>query len=158
MDSGQRLHRRAPWRKQVGTIIKIVTIVAVGAISMMCYLSVSARMTDKKLRIETLQEERSERSRQVADLTTDEGVLTSYESMMKRAQDAGYVPIDFTNQDEYTYLIIDGYNGTGVKGVPRATENEPVGGSLLKPEYTVSLWQWLQEQIAVGIRSNEIGY
>lgn len=142
----------------MGSIFTIVGIVAAAAILILSYLAVSEKMTEAKLNIEVLQEQRSEYSRQVANRTTDEGVLTAFEEMKKRAAEAGFTEIDFSNQDSSTYLVLDGYTGTGIKTENKPVEVSVVSGSLLKPEYTQSLQQVLSERIAAGIKSYEVDY
>ena len=56
--------------KRIITIL-MLTFAAAGVT--MIYLSISERMTNANLRIQELQAERSEYSRTIADLTTDEG-------------------------------------------------------------------------------------
>ena len=76
-------------------IITILMITFAAAAVTMIYLSISEKMTNANLRIQELQSERSEFSRTIADLTTDEGVLTAYKNMQSRAERAGFSDIDF---------------------------------------------------------------
>ena len=158
MANKQQAYRTAPWRKQMGHIFSVVGCAAAIAVLILAHLAVSEKMTEAKLNIEVLQEQRSEYSRQVANRTTDEGVLTAFEEMKKRAEEAGFTEIDFSNEDLSTYLVLDGYTGTGIKTENKPVEVTVVSGSLLKPEYTQSLQQVLFERIAAGIKSYEVDY
>ena len=155
--SNQSAYRLAPWRKQMLRIISILFVTFILSIVAMVYLTISEKMTDVKLRIQLLQEERADYSRQIADLTTDEGILTAYKMMLDRAQKAGFTEIDFTEDDQYEYVVIDGYTGAGINTVSK----EPVAAaaeviSLIKPEYTESLYEWLYKRVTTGIESYEV--
>ena len=52
-------------------------------------------MTDMKLQIQILHDQRNELTRTIADYVTREGILTSYALMEKKATQAGYIKIDF---------------------------------------------------------------
>lgn len=153
----QSAYRLAPWRKQMKRILTILMVTFIAAGVTMVYLSISEKMTDIKLRIQLLQEERSDYSRQIADLTTDEGILTAYKAMQQRAEQAGFTDIDFTDEDEFAYVIVDGYTGTGINSeAPEQETPRTEYVSLVKPEYTESLQEWLYKRITTGIESYEI--
>ena len=150
-------YRMAPWRKQMQRIITILLLTFAAACVTLVYLSISERMTDINMQIQALQEERAEYSRSIADLTTDEGILTAYKTMQERAARAGFTEIDFDDEDQYAYVIIDGYTGTGINTEAQVQETsltEVV--SLIKPEYTQSLQDWLYNRISTGIESYEV--
>ena len=136
-------------------MILMITFAAAAVTSI--YLSISEKMTDVKLRIQLLQEERADFSRQIADLTTDEGILTAYQEMQKRAEKAGFSEINFYDDTQYEYVIVDGYTGAGINTVQQ-TQEQTVSEviSLIKPEYTESLQEWLAKRISTGIESYEI--
>ena len=136
-------------------MILMVTFLVAAVI--LVYLSISERMTDVKLRIEMLQTERSSFSRSIADLTTDEGMLTAYKMMRNRAEKAGFTDIDFTDNSQYEYVVIDGYTGTGINSVENYAEVPPSEVvSLIRPEYTESLQDWLYKRITMGLESYEV--
>lgn len=153
----QSAYRLAPWQKQMQRILTILlATIAVAAVALV-YLSISERMTALNLNIQMLQSERAEFSRNIADLTTDEGILTAYKMMQERAARAGFTDIDFYDDSQYAYVIIDGYTGTGINTesvIPESAMTEVV--SLIKPEYTESLQEWLYKRVTTGIESYEI--
>lgn len=150
-------YRLAPWRKQMMRILVILMATFGLACVTMIYLSISEKMTDAKLRIQVLQEERAAYSREIADLTTEEGIRTAYKMMQDRAEKAGFTDIDFTDNTQYEYVVVDGYTGTGINTVEQTADvplTEVV--SLIRPEYTESLQEWLYKRIATGIESYEV--
>ncbi len=151
-------YRMAPWRKQMKRIITILLVTFGTACVMLVYLSISERMTDINMKIQALQEERAEYSRNIADLTTDEGILTAYKTMQERAARAGFTEIDFEDNDQYAYVIVDGYTGAGINTEPQIQEPSSLTEivSLIKPEYTESLQEWLYKRISTGIESYEV--
>ncbi|MBR6090873.1 MAG: hypothetical protein IKP86_13130 [Anaerolineaceae bacterium] len=153
----QSAYRLAPWRKQMQRIITILLAVFIIAAVTMIYLSISERMSAINLSIQALQEERATFSRKIADMTTDEGAYTSYKVLQSRAEEAGFVDIDFTDDEQYAYVIVDGYTGTGINTDPGFEDSRlPDVISLIKPEYTESLQEWLYKRITVGIESYEV--
>ena len=150
-------YRLAPWRKQMKRILGILMATFAVACITLVYLSISEKMTDAKLRIQLLQEERAAYSREIADLTTEEGIRTAYKMMQDRAEKAGFTDIDFYDNSQYEYVVVDGYTGTGINTVEEPAEiplTEVV--SLIRPEYKESLQEWLYKRIATGIESYEV--
>lgn len=148
----------APWQKQIRQITGIVIVaLAIFGVAML-YLSVSESMTDIKLQLEVMQDTRNEYAQRIADLITDRGMLTSYNTMKKRAEKAGYREIDYQNDSLYRYMIVDGYSGTGIRSRETRIPGNTASDSLMRPEYTQSLQQWLAERIAIGKESYEIDY
>ena len=150
-------YRLAPWRKQMKRILGILMATFAVACITLVYLSISEKMTDAKLRIQLLQEERAAYSREIADLTTEEGIRTAYKMMQDRAEKAGFTDIDFYDNSQYEYVVVDGYTGTGINTVEEPADiplTEVV--SLIRPEYKESLQEWLYKRIATGIESYDV--
>ena len=155
--TNQSAYRLAPWRKQMKRIITILMATFVLAAVMLVYLSISERMTDINYKIQQLESTRAEYSRLIADTTTDEGVLTSYRTMQSKAEQAGFSEIDFYDDSQYAFVIVDGYTGLGINTefqAPEIPQTEIV--SLIKPEYRESLQEWLYKRITTGIESYEV--
>ena len=150
-------YRLAPWRKQMKRILGILMVTFVLACVTLVYLSISEKMTDAKLRIQLLQEERAEYSRQIADLTTEEGIRTAYKMMEDRAEKAGFMDIDFSDNSQYEFVVVNGYTGAGINTAEK-TPDIPLMEvvSLIRPEYTESLQEWLYKRISTGIESYEV--
>lgn len=148
-------YRLAPWRRQLGRVINITVIAFILAAVIMVYLSISEKMAKAKLNIQMLEWDRNAMTQQIADLTTEEGKYTAFEVMKARADKAGYVDINFYDENLYDYIIVDGYTGTGINSVRPEKKVEQFGDTFIRPEYTQSLQQWLAQKIAVGIQSYE---
>ena len=77
--------------------------------------------------------------------------------MQDRAEKAGFTDIDFYDNSQYEYVVVDGYTGTGINTVEEPADiplTEVV--SLIRPEYKESLQEWLYKRIATGIESYEV--
>ena len=54
-------------------------------------------------------------------------------------------------------MIVDGYTGTGINSVENYVEiPQSAVVSLIRPEYTESLQEWLYNRITTGIQSYEV--
>ena len=73
--SNQSAYRLAPWRKQMNRIIAVLIVTIIMAAVIMIYLNISEKMTDKKLNIQILQEDRGpyDGRRQAYGLQKDAG-------------------------------------------------------------------------------------
>ena len=147
MKTEQHAYRLAPWRKQLKSIINILLVLVLGACIASVYLNYSAQMTDMKLQIQILHDQRNELTRTIADYVTREGILTSYALMEKKATQAGYIKIDFDDEDIYTYLPIPGYIPDIDILSERSVQLPPLPVSPLKPEYTESLQQYIFQKL-----------
>jgi len=152
MKTSQSAYRLAPWRKQVQYILNVLIVLVFIASVTMIYLYCSAQMTKMKLEIQELHEERSNLSRMIADYLTREGQITSFFEMEKRAQQAGYIPIDMNDEESYTYLPIAGFRDEDFSGLDSVPRNFSIPVSIVKPEYTESLQRWLKEHVSIKKR------
>lgn len=145
----QYAFRQAPWRKQLKRIMNFLIILSISAGVSLLYLSYSAQMTDMKLQIQVLHEDRNELTRTIADYVTREGILTSFSYLEQKALQTGYQPIDYYNEDIYQYQLVEGYYGEKTVASDRTLEKIPLPVSPLRPEYSLSLRQWLKSQLTV---------
>jgi ribosomal protein S8 len=152
MKTIQSAYRLAPWRKQVQNILNVIIVLVFIASVTMIYLYSSAQMTKMKLEIQKLHEERSNLTRMIADYLTREGQITSFDEMEKRAQQAGYIPIDMNDEETYTYLPIAGFREDNYSGLDNVPRNLSIPVSIVKPEYTESLQRWLNEHVSIKKR------
>ncbi|HEX9019397.1 MAG TPA: hypothetical protein VF806_09425 [Anaerolineaceae bacterium] len=136
-------YRQAPWRIQTqrGVILLIVAIL--GASVLWVMVSVTIQAAAAGLQVQQYESDQEDLQRQIADLRTQIGVLTSASQMEKRAEALGFTTI---KPEDVTYMVIPGYTGRApdIKAPPPgSTLPEP----LVKPAYTQSLWEWLQQGV-----------
>jgi hypothetical protein len=133
-------YQQAPWRSQVQAIGLFLLALVVAALVAGLYLSISAQTASEGIAIQDLETQREDMERQIADLKTQVGLLTSASQMEQRAKAMGYQPTDSNNT---TYMVVSTYPGR------QAAEFAPINApqiqtrSLLKSDYTESLWEWL---------------
>lgn len=136
-------YRQAPWRIQTqrGAILLIAVILGVSVLWVL--VSVTIQAAAAGLQIQKYESEQEDLERQIANLRTQIGDLTSASVMEKRAGELGFEAI---KQGDITYMVIPGYTGrTSVIQAPPpgSTIPEPI----VKPAYTQSLWEWLLQGV-----------
>jgi len=136
-------YRQAPWRihTQRGALLLIVAIL--GASILWVMVSVTVQAASAGLDVQDMENKREELQREIAGLKTQYAALTSAQQMQKRAEELGFEPV---NPDDITYVVVPGYLGreADVLASPPGTNIRP---PLVKPAYTQSLWEWLQQGI-----------
>ena len=141
--------RQAHWRVQrqwIGLfLLGFVAVAMVAAI----YLNVTVRAALAGREIQMARAQIAIDKRTNADYETQLADLTSAESMQKRAEAAGFQPIDLT---EITYVVVPGYMPASSvnMSVPQTVSTDPV----LLPEYSESLFDWFARKF---IASNSAG-
>lgn len=140
-------YRTPPWKKQTKTILEIITIGIVALIIAMGYLYFSAQLSEIRINIQSLHAKRNSLIRQIAEYQTRTGALTSFSMMRQRAENAGYIDIDFYNHDLYEYVVLDGYNPNNRYNDANNFRPVPPPVSPLRPEYTISLQQVLEREL-----------
>ncbi len=149
MKTSQSAYRLAPWRKQIQNILNVlIALIFIASITMI-YLYCSAQMTKMKLEIQVLHDERSSLTRMIADNLTQEGQITSFFEMEKRARQAGYIPIDMYDEEVYTYLPVAGFQDESFSSLNGVSQINSIPVSIVKPEYTESLQRWLKENVSI---------
>ncbi len=136
-------YRQAPWRIETQRGVLLLIVAILGASILWVMVSVTVQAADAGLEIQQLEDKQEELQRQNAGLKTEIGVLTASVTMDKRAADLGFVPV---SPDDITYIIVPGYTGRepNIQAAPPGASIEP---PLVKPAYTQSLWEWLQQSV-----------
>ena len=151
MSEKQQAYRLAPWKKQARLILRVALALVFVSVIVMIYLSVSAELTRVKMETEVLHEERNTLLQDIANGETQEGKLTAYNVMKERAKEAGYFEVDTLNEDVCEYVVVDGYTGKISLDFKNDNSLKPsITSALIKPEYTISLQQWLLDQLKKG--------
>ncbi len=138
--------RQAPWRVQrqwIGLILLGLVLVAMAA---GIYLNVIVRASITGREIQMLTSQIEENKRLNADLVTQLAVLTSTENMRARAEALGFAPV---SPDEITYIAVAGYQGKPPVDLSSGKANSQP--SLLKPEYSETLFDWFTRTISAGV-------
>lgn len=146
----QQAYRNPPWKREVKLLGKIGAFLVLAFIVALIYLHYSAQLSEVRLKIQETHAHRNDLMRQIAEYQTRAGALTAYAVMRQRAEQLGYVDIDFYNDAEFVYLTLDGFDPDGaLKHMDRFTPMTiPV--SPLRPEYTISLQTFLERRMQQG--------
>ena len=137
-------YSQAPWRKQLQWIGLFMLVLILVALVAGIYLNVSAEASFNRRDNQAMFAQIERMEREIEDQKTQLAFLTSNDEMAKRAEEMGFLLV---NKDEVLYIIVPGYKRSGqvILGSPPGS---PVpGASMLSPEYTQSLFDWLRERI-----------
>ena len=137
-------YSQAPGRKQLQWIGLFMLVLILVALVAGIYLSVSAEASSNGRAIQAMYAQIERMEREIEDQKTQLALLTSNDEMAKRAEDMGFLLV---NKDELLYIIVPGYKRSDqvILGSPPGS---PVpDASMLSPEYTQSLFDWLRERI-----------
>ncbi len=136
-------YRQAPWRIQTQRGVLLLIVAILGASVLWVMVSVTVQAASAGLKIQSLEDDREVVQRKIAGLRTEIAVLTSASQMETRAKAMGFEPV---KQEDITYMTIPGYMGREpvIQAPPPRLVLEP---PLVKPAYTQSLWEWLQQGI-----------
>lgn len=133
-------YQQAPWRSQVQAIVLFLVALVVVALVSGLYLSISAQTSAEGIAIQNLETQRDDLERQIANLKTQAGQLSSASQMEERAKALGYQETDPSN---ITYMVIAGYPGRQAAQLAPINPTQSQPQSLIKSDYTESLWEWL---------------
>jgi len=137
-------YSQAPWRKQLQWIglfmLALVFIAVVAGI----YLSVSAQASSSGREIQIMYSEMEDIRRNIEDLESQIAFLTSNAEMERRAEELGFIQV---SSEDILYILVPGYSKPDqveIAGSPGLTM--PIVPTVA-PEYTQSLFDWLQERV-----------
>lgn len=133
-------YRQAPWRSQFQWIVIFLLGLVMLAFVAGIYLTVSEHSATTGREIQQMSAEIDAMSSQIADMETQLAALTSATQMEKRAEGMGFAAIDPASA---TYLIVPGYIGRQPVVLAPAPGTKSTPASLIRSNYTESLWEWL---------------
>jgi cell division protein FtsL len=139
--------RQAHWRVQRQWIgLFLLGLVAVSMVAGI-YLNITVRATLAGREVQLLQPTLSSELQENSTLETQLAGLTSVEAMQKRAEPLGFQPAD---PEDITYVVVPGYvPETAVNlSKPAPTSQVPTKKSVILPEYTESLFDWISRTLA----------
>ena len=145
-------YRQAPWRIQTQRVALLLIVAILAASILWVMLSVTVQAATAGLEIQQMEYEQEQLQREVAHLRTQYAHLTSADRMAERAEAMGFSPI---TPENITYVLVPGYPGrqSEIKASPPSTQTQQ---RLIKPGYTLSLWEWMLES-ALEISSSNLG-
>ncbi len=132
--------QQAPWRVQRQWLALLTLSVLLGLALASISLQASARATLLGREIQDLRGELARLERSNADLQVLLAAQTRVEAMEARARALGFRPPKPAEQE---YIVVPGYLSSSE--MPKTSAlSLPIAS--LPPEYTQSLWDWLQER------------
>jgi cell division protein FtsL len=137
-------YKNVPWRKQLQLIGLFSASVVFVALIAGVYLNVTARASTYGREIQEMQAETAVIEREIEDLESQLGQLTSAENMAKRAKDLGFEPI---TTNTATYIQVKDYPGKKPAVLAPAAEAMINKQAELPRQYTISLIEWIRETI-----------
>jgi cell division protein FtsL len=137
--------KQAPWRVQrqwIGLLLLgLVLMTMVAGI----YLNVTAQAAISGRQIQILTADIEKYNRVNADLEIELAGLTSSEAMQDRADELGFHP---ATTDEIAYVAVPGYvDSLPVNLSSQVASRQP---SLLKSEYSETLFDWFTRKMTAG--------
>jgi cell division protein FtsL len=137
-------YSQAPWRKQ----LQIIGLFLLGLVFMALvagiYLDVSARASAVGREIQAMQKEIETLDRNIEDLQSQLAFILSAGEMDKRVNDLGFKPIE---ADQIVYLSVPGYSGRSATALAPYSKQPIRSAYYLPPEFTESLFAWLERQV-----------
>jgi cell division protein FtsL len=143
-------YTQAPWRKQLQFAGLFSLALVVVALVAGVYLSVSARSATVGRHIQDMQREIDGLDNEIEDLQSRLAVLMSSGSMEERARSLGFERI---NAEETIYLSVEGYAGKQPLRLAPYITRTAVEARGIPPEYTESVFTWLERQVVTYVVS-----
>ena len=144
-------YKQTPWRRQVQWIGVFLFILLLVASVSGVYLSISTRAATSGREIQGLQAQIDDQKRSIADMESELAFLTSTAQMEKRALAMGFQVVD--PKDE-TYMVIPGFISRGTAELAPQSGPIEIQPPLIKPSYTISLWDWISQLITTATQNN----
>jgi cell division protein FtsL len=135
---------QAPWRKQLQYIVFFLVLLVMGAVVAGIYLNVTARAVTVGQEIQVMQTQIDELKRTIADKETNLAFLTSTSVMEQRARELDFRPVE---PDKIIYIKVPGYQERQAIHLAPTSQPTVVNEEELSPAFTISLLEWLQENI-----------
>ncbi len=137
-------YSQTPWRKQVQGVGLFLAILVLGLVIAIIYVDVSAEAATVGRDIQDMQREVDDLERSIADKQAKLGYITSAVEMEKRALELGFKPV---SPGQVLYLVVPGYAGRAEAVLAPPSIPSPVQTVALAPEYSISLVDWLKQQL-----------
>jgi len=137
-------YSQAPWRKQLQFLgLFLLVVVFIGLVAGV-YLSVTARAAKIGRDIQSMQSELEQYAQSNVNLQSQLGFLTSASQMENRARNMGFKPIDM---DQAIFISVPNYTDRRPAILAPAPGRVVVNAPALPPEYTETLFDWLDRAV-----------
>lgn len=133
-------YRQAPWRKQVQLIGLFSTVVVILMTGAGIYLYVTANAATLGREIQYMQAEKQELQQRIENYQSEIAALNSARAMEDRALQLGFKHV---NPSMAVYVVVPGYSGKQTAELAPPPEQGRVGTLTARPEYTITLFDWL---------------
>jgi len=136
-------YSQAPWRKQMQILGLFLLMVVLIALVASIYLNVTARAGALGRDIQKKQAEMLDDEQRISDMKSKLGILYSAGEMERRARALGFQSID---PEDTMYLAAPGYVERQPVNLAPVYQPQIISAPVLPPQYTESLFVWLQKQ------------
>jgi len=137
-------YSQAPWRKQLQVFVVFSIVVVFGALVAGIYLYVTAQSAAVGSHILDMQKEIRNLEQVNEDLRAQLAMAGSAAEMEKRARTMGFQSIDTT---ESLYVLVPGYIDRQPVVLAPAPGPVVTDKNQLPPEYTESLFEWIEKLV-----------
>ena len=135
----RQAYQQAPWRRQLRSFgFSVLPVIAIGMVIAL-YLVVSAQSAAAGLQIMQMHYDEEEILRQIANLRTELGWMTSFKEMQQRAKKNGF---DLPPAESVHFMAIPGYKGQDAVLIAPPPGSDSKGAPLVNEFYQQSLWDW----------------
>jgi hypothetical protein len=142
----KQAYQQVPWRRQLRSFgLSVLPVIAIG-ISIALYLVISAQSAAAGLQIMQMHYDEEEVLRQIANLRTELGWMTSYKEMQQKSKKLGY---DLPPAESVHFMPIPGYQGQSATLIAPPPGVETKGVPLVNEFYQQSLWDWFMNSFLV---------
>jgi cell division protein FtsL len=137
-------YQQTPWRKQLQRFgLFLLGLVIVGLVAGL-HLYITAETVSAGVEIQRLELEKAGIQRQISNIKSEIGFLSSAIEMEKRAFELGFRA---NKPDQINYVVVPGYPGRQAAIMAPPPRPAAVQQVVIKPAYTESLWEWLFQQL-----------
>ncbi len=139
-------YSQTPWRKQLQGIGLFLSVLILGLLVAIIYLNVSARSATIGREIQYMQAEIQVLEQDITTKQSKLAAISSAANLKVRAVDMGFAPVA---AEQNLYVAVPGYPGKNEVILAPPPQAIVVTAPALSPEYTISLIDWLKQQVAL---------
>ena len=150
-------YRNTPWRRQIQVLSMFGAFAAVAALVMIVYIWMTSQAGTYGLQVQEYQATAQALEQSIEDKKVELADLTNTENLEKRAEEAGFQPVD---PNRIRYLEVDGYytqQPLQLAPAPNVAHAQtPDDG--LPQTFTSSLFDWIRETIyQLSVQTGSVG-